>query len=492
MTRNYDLWIDGAWVKAHGNAIDRISPAHGDLLATYAEGSAADVDRAVTAARRAFDAGAWVDLACSRKAALLNAWADLIVADIERLAVIEAEESGKPIRFARGEVEAAVDLTRFAAALVMQLKGDTFSNLGADAIGFTMREPRGVVGLIVPWNYPIVTLMQKLPFALAAGCSTVIKPSEMTSGTALEVAALAEKAGLPLGLINVVTGYGAVVGEALSTHDGVDMISFTGSTQVGKRIARNQAERVGRVGLELGGKGANIVFADADIDTAVDGVLFGMILNQGEECCAGARLLIDEAIAESFVSRLVQSVARVRIGLPLDETSDMGAMISPQHAEDVLRHIAAAQKEGCKLMCGGGRLTEGPYTKGFFIEPTIFTGVEPRHGLFQYEVFGPVLSVSTFRTEDEAVDLANATKYGLANGFWSKDIGRVHRVARRLRCGTVFVNTYLESVPQLPFGGQKQSGIGRELGMEGLLEFTEIKSVFVKVGARDHALPHTH
>ena len=491
MTRTYELWIDGGWAKAAGGTIERTSPAHGGLLACFAEGTQADVDRAVDAARRTFEAGAWAGLPGSRKAALLNAWADLIAAKAEALAVMEAEESGKPVRFARMEVATAVDLARYAGALAWQLKGDAFTNLGDNAVGLVTREPRGVIGMVVPWNFPLITLMQKLPFALAAGCTTVIKPSELTSGTALEVAALAGEAGIPAGVINVVTGYGEVVGEALSTHAGIDMVSFTGSTRVGKRIARNQAERIGRIGLELGGKGADIVFADADIEAALDGVLFGMVLNQGEECCSGSRLIVDHSIAKRFTERLATRAQRVRVGMPLDESSDISALISERQMDSVLRHISIGKDEGCRLITGGDRLTDAGREKGFFVAPTIFANVRPDATIFREEIFGPVLTVTTFSTEAEAIALANDTDYGLANGFWSKDVDRVHRVSRRLRSGTVYVNTFLESAIQLPFGGFKQSGVGREMGLDGLLEFTEVKSTFIKLGAREPALPHT-
>jgi betaine-aldehyde dehydrogenase len=491
MARTYDLWINGRWTKAStGALIDRTSPAHGELLARFAEGSRQDVDHAVEVARRTFDRRAWSDLPGNAKALLLSAWADLIGAKAEELAKIEAEESGKPIRFARSEVAWSIDLVRYAAALAWQLKGDVFTNLGADALGLVTREPRGVVGMIVPWNFPIITLMQKLPFALAAGCTAVIKPSEMTSGTALEVAALAKVAGIPDGVINVVTGLGETVGEAISGHPEIDMISFTGSTAVGKGIARNQAARIGRIGLELGGKGANIVFADADIEAALDGVLFGIILNQGEECCAGSRLLVEKSLAQTFTARLVARAKKVRIGVPLDETADMSALISEKQMNAVLARIALGKEEGGRPIVGGGRLTDGGRDRGFFVEPTIFDNITPQMTLFREEVFGPVLTVTTFGCEEEAIALTNDTLYGLANGFWTKDIDKVHRVSRRLRSGTLYVNTYLETAMQLPFGGYKQSGVGREMGLDGLLEFTEIKSTFIKLGERKPALPH--
>lgn len=492
MTRRYNLWIDGQWQPASsGQYIGRQSPAHGDLLAEFAAGSASDLDKAVKAARAKFDDRSWSRLPSATRAAKLNAFAALIERDAEKLARIEAEEVGKPIRYARGEVGAAVDLTRYAAALAWQLGGDAFNHLGEDKLGLVTREARGVVGMIVPWNFPLVTLFQKLPYALAAGCTVVIKPSELTSGTALEIAVLAKEAGIPDGVINVVTGTGAEVGESMSTHPQIDMVSFTGSTQVGKRIARNAADSVKRVALELGGKAANVVFADADLDAALDGVLFGTILNQGEECVAGTRLLIEESVADQFVSALVERAKRVVVGLPLDDRTDVGALIHEAHLHKVLEYIEVGRQDGAILATGGNRVTAGGLDKGFFVDTTIFTGVTPEMRIFREEIFGPVLTVTTFKTLDEAVELANDTNYGLGNGLWTKDIDKAIAVSQRLNSGTVFVNTYLETSPQLPFGGFKESGIGRENGLDGLLEYTEVKSTFIKLGSRTPLLPGT-
>jgi len=492
MARRYELFVNGQWQAASSREyLDRVSPAHGETLASFAAGTAEDLSAAVDAARTRFDNGTWSRLPGATRAALLNKWAALIERDSEKLAKIEAEEVGKPIRFARAEVGAAVDLTRYAAALAWQLSGDAFNNLGDDKLGLVTREARGVVGMIVPWNFPLVTLFQKLPFALAAGCTTVIKPSELTSGTALEVAALAKEAGIPDAVVNVVTGTGAAVGEAMSKHPGVDMISFTGSTQVGKAIARNAAETVKHVALELGGKAANVVFADADLDAALDGVLLGTILNQGEECVAGTRLLIEESVAEDFVRQLVERAKHVLVGQPLDDRTDIGSLIHEQHMNKVLDYIRIGKEEGAKLAIGGERVTANGLDKGYFVGTTIFTNVMPDMRIFREEIFGPVLTVTTFKDVEEAIGLANDTNYGLGNGLWTKDIDKAITVSQRLRSGTVFVNTYLESAPQMPFGGFKESGVGRENGLDGLLEYTEVKSTFIKLGKRTPALPAT-
>lgn len=492
MTRLYEHWINGTTqVPATGQYIERFSPAHNGSLAKFAIGNEHDVDVAVEHARKLHESGAWSNVAGSERAKLLNKLADLIERDADRLAVIEAEEVGKPISYAKGEVLWSAELTRFAASLAWQIKGEAYNHLGEDKLALVTREARGVVGLIVPWNFPMVCLFQKLPYALAAGCPVVIKPSELTSGTALEVAKLAKEAGFPDGLINIVTGRGAVVGERLTRHPNVSMISFTGSTRVGKQIAATAASDLTRVALELGGKAANVVFADADLDAALDGVLFGVILNQGEECVAGTRLLIEEAVAEEFVSRLVERANKVVIGLPLNKDTQIGALIHAQHMESVLNYIEIGKNEGARLVCGGHRLTDGELGNGYFVGPTIFTNVEPQHRIFREEIFGPVLTVTTFKTVEQAIALANDTEYGLGNGLWTKDVDKALKVSQKLQSGTVFVNTYLEGAVQMPFGGYKQSGYGRENGVEALNEFLEVKSTFIKMGPRTPVLPNT-
>ena len=487
--RSYNLWIGGRDVTAQGGAsTTRRSPAHGGELARFALGSEEDVNRAVAAAKAAQDA--WSDTNAMERAALLTKLADLMQANLDRLAEIEAEEVGKPIRDGRGEIAHSINLTRYAAALAWEIPGRAQTHHGTTALGIVSYEAIGVVGMITPWNFPAVTLFQKLPYALAAGCTVVIKPSEMTAGTTLEIARLATEAGLPDGVINVVTGKGSVVGNAMVDHPDVDMISFTGSTQVGQAIGEQCARQVKRAGLELGGKAANIVFADADLDDALDGVALGTILNQGEECVAGTRLLVEKGIAGEFTRKLAERLSKLRVGLPLDRATDMGAMIHEDHMNAVLAHVETARKEGAEVVCGGERLTGGLYDKGWFIAPTILGNVTPEMTYFREEVFGPVISVTTFETVDEAVALANATDYGLGNGMWTKDIDKAHQVSKRLKSGTVWVNTYLDGAPQMPFGGYRRSGLGRENGREGLTEFMQVKSTFFRLGKRSKALPH--
>jgi betaine-aldehyde dehydrogenase len=488
--RRYAHWIDGRPTDGNsGNQIVRTSPAHGEALAAFAVGDAVDVDRAARAAAAAREE--WAGLTGIERAGHLTALADLMMENRAPLAEIEAEEAGKTIRDAMGEIAHAATLTRYAASLAWEIPGRAQSHHGATALGLVTYEARGVVGMITPWNFPAVTLFQKLPYALAAGCTVVIKPSEMTSGTTLEIARLAIDAGIPNGVINVVTGKGSVVGSAMIEHPLVDMISFTGSTRAGMEIGAACARLVKRVGLELGGKAANVVFADADIDDALDGVLFGTILNAGQECVAGTRILVERRIAKDFTEALAERAKKLRVGMPLDPEADLASVIHEGHMHSVLGHIELARREGAKVAVGGGRKSDGDFGKGFFVQPTILADVAPSMTYFREEVFGPVASITPFDTVDEAVRLANDTTYGLGNGLWTKDVDKALQVSKRLKSGTVWVNTYLDGAPQMPFGGYKSSGLGRENGMEGLTEFMDVKSTFIRLGKRAKALGHT-
>jgi betaine-aldehyde dehydrogenase len=482
--RTYGHHIGGQRVAGGGGQIERRSPATGQLVARWADGTAEDVAAAVTSARAAFDSGAWSDLPGAERARVLLRLAALVGERREELARIDADEVGKPLRLARGDVDATVVHLEYAAALAHELRGDTYTNLGPAYVGLVQREPVGVAGLITPWNFPVLSYGEKVAYALAAGCTVVLKPSELTSSTALEVTALAEEAGVPAGVVNVVTGSGATVGQALVESPGVDYVSFTGSTATGERIATAAAKTLKRVSLELGGKGANIVLADADLDDAVDGALFASFFNTGECCVAGSRLLVQDTIADAFVARLAERAERIRVGGPDDDAAEIGALISEDHAAKVLDLIASGTRDGASLVSGGKRL-DGEHADGVFVEPTVFDRVRPDARIFREEIFGPVMVVTRFGTVDEAIALANDTTYGLGNSVWTKDVDTALRMTRELRSGTVWVNTTIDSAPQMPFGGMKASGYGREGGRAGVEEYTQLKSCVIRSGKRD-------
>lgn len=483
-TRTYTHLISGAWTPTGGQTIDRRNPADGDLVASFASGGPTETDQAVAAARHAFDHSPWPTLPAPDRARLLLKWAERLRGNAERLAQIEASEVGKPIRMARGDIDGAIGLTEYAAALAFDIHGDAYDNVNGRDLGLVLHEPVGVVAAIVPWNFPALIYSQKVPFALAAGCTVVVKPSELTSGTALEITRLAHEVGIPGDVLNVVTGYGGEVGQRLSEHPGVDMISFTGSTATGKAIAAAPSPNHKRLSFELGGKGSTIVFDDANLDDAIDGVLFGVYLNQGETCCAGSRLLVQDTIADEFVERLAARAATLRVGDIFDDTSEVGAMIHAGHLNKVLKYIEAGQTGGATLVTGGTRLTGTKHEDGLFVAPTILDHVNPNEKIFQEEIFGPVLVTARFSTTEQAIELANNTVYGLSNGVWTKDLDRAIEMGRALRSGTVWINTANDGAPQLPFGGYKDSGSGREKGRAGLEEFLEAKTFHIHVGAR--------
>lgn len=480
--RTYRQFIGGRQIDGSGaGTIERRSPSDGLPVARYCEGTVEDVDLAVDAARAAFDEGPWPRLSGMERAATLNRLADLMHQNRDRLVRIEVEETGKPIRFARGDLDGAVGLVRYAASLAMQMSGTTYTNLGTQKTGLLTREPVGVVALVTPWNFPALIVAQKMPFALAAGCTAVLKPSVFTSGTAFEIAELASQAGLPAGVFNVVSGHGASVGDHLTSHPGVDFVSFTGSTRNGQQVVANTARNLAKSSVELGGKSANIVFADADLDAAVDGALMGVFFNNGECCISGSRLFVQSSVADEFVARVVDRSRRIKVGDPFDETTDVGALIDGRHLERVMGFVRSGVEEGAELLLGG---RPAPDMAGHFLEATIFDRVDPKMTIFREEIFGPVLSVTRFDTVEDAIRLANDTAYGLANYIWSKNIDTVLGVSRQLRSGLVQANTIIDGAPQLPLTGVKGSGFGYEMGQAGFEEFTQLKAVLIHTGPR--------
>jgi betaine-aldehyde dehydrogenase len=478
----YEMFIGGNWVGAKsGKRFERKSPAHDVVVGTYAEADTADVDAAVSAARTAFDHGSWPRMKGADRATVINDAARAIRCNAEELAYIEVLESGKPISQARTEMEISAQLCEYAASLARHIYGETYNTLGQEMLGLIIREPMGVAGIITPWNFPLLIMCQKLPFALATGCTVVCKPSELTSGTMLKLAGILKECGLPDGVLNVVTGYGDPVGARIAEHDDVDVVSFTGSTRVGRLVLKASAGNLKKVGLELGGKSPNIIFPDADLDAAVDAVVFGVYFNAGECCKSGSILLVHRDIADEFVTRVIARAKTVPVGDPLDEATKIGAIINETQFDKIRSYIAAGRASGADLKLGGNVM---PTKCGKFIEPTIFTNVTPDMKIAREEIFGPVLSVMKFDTEDDAVRIANGTHYGLSAAVWTSNLDTAFNLARGIKTGTVWVNTYLEDPPELVYGGCKESGLGRENGRSAIEEFMEQKTIQVHLGPR--------
>lgn len=461
------------------DAFERRAPGTDEVVSRIAYGDAPTVERAVQAARQAFDSGPWPRLTVAERASYLHKVADLIDANLDELSRLDAEESGKPITTAEGDIGGAAGLWRYAAALALTMKGQTFTGNGPDFTGLVFREPIGVVGLIIPWNFPALILSQKLPFALAAGCTAVVKPSEFTSSSAHRLLGLIAEAGIPAGVVNLVVGDGRA-GQALTESHGVDLISFTGSTATGRRVVAASAGNMKKLSLELGGKAANIVFADADLEDAATGVVRGVIFNNGECCVSQPRLLVHDSIADDFVAEVSRRMAAVRVGQPLDRDTELGALIHSDHLSRVQSFVTGAADFGATVVTGGELLKTGSTARGQFITPAVIDRVASDSPVFQDEIFGPILGVTRFTSASEAVALANGVQYGLANSIWSKNMDVVLDVAKALRSGTVYVNTTIDAPPQMPFGGYKASGVGREMGEAGFEEFTELKSVAIR------------
>ena len=475
------LLIDGQWIDGQ-KKFDTINPATGEVLTQIAEASRADVDRAVVAARRAFEDrnGAWRKLSSSERGRMIWTLADLIEKNIDEFAELETLDNGKPIFESRYvDLPMVIDVLRYYAGWATKIHGETV-NTFETAFTYTLREPVGVVGLIVPWNFPLLLASWKLGPALACGNTLVLKPAEQTPLTALRLGEMVIDAGFPAGVINILTG-GPETGRAIVGHPGIDKIGFTGSTAIGKEIMRGAADTLKRVTLELGGKSPNIVFADSDIDNAVKGAINGIFYGKGEVCNAGSRLFLESKLRDEFTEKLVARAAKMRPADPLDPKTRMGAIVSQEQMQTVLGYIETGKKDGAKLLAGGNRVhVDG--SKGFFIEPTIFGDVKNNMKVAQEEIFGPVLSVLTFDDVDEVIEQANSNPYGLAAAVWTRDVKKAHSVSRRLKAGTVWINTYGLMDASLPFGGYKSSGFGRELGANALEHYTEIKTVWLNMG----------
>ncbi|MGW5642806.1 aldehyde dehydrogenase [Saccharopolyspora sp. NPDC003752] len=481
-TENYSMLIDGKWREASDCAtFASVNPFDGNAWAQVPAATAEDVDDAVTAARRAFEEGPWSRATPLQRATLLRKFGDLIKENADELARIQVLENGKLIREVAGQTKALANHCYFFAGVAESPLGETLASSVPNMQVFTVREPIGVVAAITPWNSPLALLLWKLCPALAAGNTIVIKPSEITPVSTLVLARLVQEAGFPDGVVNVVTGAG-LTGAALAEHRGIDKIAFTGSTAVGKRIAVSAAERLARVSLELGGKSPNIVFPDADLAGAVNGVIAGIFAATGQTCMAGSRVLVHDDIYDEFTTALVEKTVQIKLGDPLDPETEMGTVACQAQYDKVLNYIEVAKADGARLVTGGGRPDDPSLSKGLFVRPTVFTDVTNDMRIAREEVFGPVAVVIRFRDEDDAVRIANDTSFGLAAGVWTRDVARAHRMVRRLRAGSVWVNNYRKTNYVAPFGGFKESGIGRENGFHAIEEYTEVKTVWIDTG----------
>ncbi|HZR81248.1 MAG TPA: aldehyde dehydrogenase family protein [Candidatus Binatia bacterium] len=476
------MLIDGKWVEsASGKTFDTMNPATGEVLARVAEGDAEDVDRAVRAARRAFDESPWPTSAPSERARVLFRVAELIEKNADELAQLETLDNGKSIAESRNvDVPGAAATFRYFAGWADKHYGETIPSDPA-FFNFTLREPIGVCGQIIPWNFPLLMASWKLAPGLACGNTLVLKPAEQTPLSALRLGELLLEAGVPAGVVNIVPGFGPTAGRAIVTHPMVDKVAFTGSTEVGKEIHRLTADGLKRVSLELGGKSPNIVFADADVEEAVKGALLGVFFNQGQVCCAGTRLFVEDKLHDEFADALASHASQMPQGHGLDPGTAVGPLVSEEQLKRVTGYLELGKKEGAKAITGGERNVASGLEKGYFVKPTVFTGVKNDMRIAQEEIFGPVVSVIPFRDESDAVLQGNDTLYGLAAGVWTRDVSKAHRVARAIRAGTVWVNCYNVFSEAAPFGGYKGSGYGREQGRYSLELYTQVKTVWMRI-----------
>ncbi|MFC4736562.1 betaine-aldehyde dehydrogenase [Bacillus daqingensis] len=472
-------YINGEWVDAKsGETRDIINPFNQEVIATVPEADETDTKEAIAAAREAFDNGEWPETPATERGAIVRRIAELIERDKEELAYLESLDTGKTMDESRGDMDDIAGVFRYYAELADKNGGELIDSPVPNSVSKVVHEPVGVCGQITPWNYPLLQASWKLAPALATGNTLIMKPSEITPLTTIKTFALMEEAGVPKGVANLVLGAGATVGNELSTSNDVDLISFTGGIETGKKIMQAASGNVKKLALELGGKNPNVIFADADFDLAVDQALNGVFFHAGQICSAGTRLIVEESIHDRFVEALVERVKKFRIGSGFDEETQMGPLISAEHLAKVEKYVETGIKEGATIAVGGGRPEDPELQNGFFYLPTIFTGCTTDMDIVQEEAFGPIITVETFTTEQEAVKLANDSIYGLAGGVFTQDTVKAERCAAKMRMGTVWINEFNLYFPHAPWGGYKQSGIGRELGRLGIEEYTETKHIF--------------
>ncbi len=478
------MYINGEWVTSKSNLVREIvNPATNDSIATVTEGTIEEVERAIQAAKEAFYKNGWKLTYARTRANLLLKVASKLEERKEEFAMLETLNNGKVYADALNDVEDAINQFQYYAGLATKPHGQTY-DVPDEIRAMVVREPVGVVAQIVPWNYPLVMASQKMSAALAAGCTVVIKPASQTPLTLIRLFEILDEVGFPKGVVNLVLGSGSVVGNTLANHPDVDKISFTGGTSTGIQIMKDAANTIKKVGLELGGKSPNIVFADSDFETAVDYALLAVFAGQGQVCSAGSRLLLEKSIYEKFVTELVARAKKIKIGPGWEEETEMGPLISKEHLESVLRYVKIGLEEGAELLCGGKQITDGAFAQGNFMEPTIFSATTPDMRIVQEEIFGPVLVIQVFETEEEAIELANGTNFGLAAAVFTNDGAKAQRVIRDLQAGITWINTYHPTFNEAPWSGYKQSGIGGDLGTYGFEEYLHTKQINIALNVQ--------